>query len=332
MAKHAVDLGITANVVMPTTAPLTKSSRCAQKGANVVLHGETIADAALYAKEHYVEGKGMTYINGFDDPAIIAGAGTVGLELVEDVENLDVIVVPTGGGGLLAGICLAAKTIKPSIRIIAVEAERMPSFSEAMKAGHPVKLKLTGATLADGLAVPCVGPTSLAVAAPLVDECVTVTENDIAIAVLRLMETEHVVQEGAGAVGVAAVLAGVISDIKGKNVAVPLCGGNIDTTVLGRVIDRALVSDERLARFSVVVSDRPGGIARLTRIVADAGASIKEIEHERAWQQEDLYAVEVILTVEVRGGDHLRELRDTFNEIIANNDGTIISWGSYRVE
>ena len=175
LAAHAGALGLEAHVVMPTTAPLTKIARCRSLGADVVLHGETIADAAEYAREHFVS-RGCKYVNGFDDPAIIAGAGTVGLELLEQVKDLDYIVVPAGGGGLLAGILLAAKTLAPAVKVVGVEPERCASLSAALAAGEPTLLEVPGPTLADGLAVPCVGPTSFEVIRPLVDDVVTVSE------------------------------------------------------------------------------------------------------------------------------------------------------------
>jgi threonine dehydratase len=299
LAYHGRELGIPVTVLMPSIAPLTKITKCRALEANVVLEGDTIADAALAAKS-YVDNDGMKYINGFDDFNIIAGAGSVGLEILEDAKDIDAIVVPVGGGGLIAGLALAVKTINPKVQIIGVEPDRCPSMAAAMAAGEVVKVP-TSPTLADGLAVPTVGPRSFEVLRPRVDKLVTVSEQDISVALLRLVETEKLVQEGAGAAGIAACLAGKLPELEGKNVAVLLCGGNIDTSTLGNVLERGLVNDGRLIRFSAVVPDRPGGIAGLCAVIAFVGASIKQIVHERAWLQEDSHAVQVDVTCELTG-------------------------------
>ena len=304
LAYHGRELGIPVTVLMPSIAPLTKITKCRALEANVVLEGDTIADAAMAARS-YVERDGMKYINGFDDFNIIAGAGSVGLEILEDAKDIDAIVVPVGGGGLIAGIALAVKTINPKVQIIGVEPDRCPSMAAAMAAGKVVKVP-TAPTLADGLAVPTVGPRSFEVLRPRVDKLVTVSEKDISVALLRLVETEKLVQEGAGAAGIAACLAGKLPELEGKNVAVLLCGGNIDTSTLGNVLERGLVNDGRLIRFSAVVPDRPGGIAGLCAVIAFVGASIKQIVHERAWLQEDSHAVQVDVTCELTG-DEMKE-------------------------
>ena len=304
LAYHGRELGIPVTVLMPSIAPLTKITKCRALEANVVLEGDTIADAAIAARS-YVERDGMKYINGFDDFNIIAGAGSVGLEILEDAKDIDAIVVPVGGGGLIAGIALAVKTINPKVQIIGVEPDRCPSMAAAMAAGKVVKVP-TAPTLADGLAVPTVGPRSFEVLRPRVDKLVTVSEKDISVSLLRLVETEKLVQEGAGAAGIAACLAGKLPELEGKNVAVLLCGGNIDTSTLGNVLERGLVNDGRLIRFSAVVPDRPGGIAGLCAVIAFVGASIKQIVHERAWLQEDSHAVQVDVTCELTG-DEMKE-------------------------
>jgi threonine dehydratase len=226
-----------------------------------------------------VASDGLDYINGYDDPPILAGAGTIGVEMIDDVPNLDVVIVPVGGAGLIAGISCAVKTLKPDAIVIGVEPAFCASFTAALKAGRPVPAPFTP-TLADGLAVPIVGAHAFEVARHYVDECVTTTERCISLAVLRLIENEKVVVEGGGAAGLAALMPGGAldrPDMKGKNIVIPLCGGNIDTTVLGRVLDRGLAADQRLVNFYATVSDRPGGISRLTTILSDHGASIKDI-------------------------------------------------------
>ena len=273
LAWHGKDLGIPVTCVMPTVAPMTKVEKCRKFGANIIIHGQHIGEAREYA---LAEHKDLKYINGYNDPEIIAGAGSMGIEIMEQVPNAEVIVVPVGGAGLIAGVSLAVKTLRPSVQVIGVEPDNCASYMAAIKAGRPVD-GFKEATLADGLAVPVVGPISFEVAKRCVDDCVSVSEIAISIAMLRLIETEKLIVEGGGATGLAALLPGgpLYGRFKGKNVVVPLCGGNVDTTVLGRVIDRGLAADKRLIRFAATVSDRPGGIAKLAKEMADVGVSIK---------------------------------------------------------
>jgi threonine dehydratase len=300
-------LGIPATVVMPKFAPLVKVNNCQKLGATVVLHGKDFGEAKAHAHEIAKE-KELAYIDGYDDPAIIAGQGTMGLEIVEQVPDLDVMIVPVGGAGLLAGVSLAVKTLRPNAKIVAVEAENVASFSAALEAGKPVKIALHP-TLADGLAIPQVGSNAFEIARPLIDQTVTVTEEQIAVAILRLIELEKSVVEGAAATSLAACLSGKLSSLSGKRCVLLLCGGNIDPNVLGRVIERGLVADGRLGRFTAVISDRPGGLADLAAQIASAGASIKQVVHDRAFASSDVSAVNVLCTVETRNHQHLAELR-----------------------
>ena len=300
-------LGIPATVVMPKFAPLVKVNNCQKLGATVVLHGkdfgEAKAHAHLIAKE-----KGLAYIDGYDDPAIIAGQGTMGLEIVEQTPDLDAVIVPAGGAGLLAGVSLAVKTLQPKAKIVAVEAENVASFSAALEAGKPTKVAMHP-TLADGLAIPQVGTNAFQIARPLVDLAVTVTEEQIALAILRLVELEKSVVEGAAATPLAACMSGKLKELAGKRVVLLLCGGNIDPNVLSRVIESGLVADGRLCRFTAVISDRPGGLADLAAQIASAGASIKQVVHDRAFASSDVSAVSVLCTVETRNHQHLAQLR-----------------------
>ncbi|HXX42545.1 MAG TPA: threonine ammonia-lyase [Chthoniobacterales bacterium] len=300
-------LGIPATVVMPQYAPLIKVSNCQKLGANVVLHGEHFGEAKAYAHEIARE-KGLAYIDGYDDPAIIAGQGTVGLEIVEQVPDLDAVLVPVGGGGLIAGVSLAVKTLRPKAKVIAVEAENVASFSAALEAGQPMKIALRP-TLADGLAIPKVGSNAFAVAQKHVDLAITVTENQIAIAILRLVEMEKSVVEGAAATPLAACLSGKLNDLRGKRCVLLLCGGNIDPNVLSRVIEHGLVADGRLCRFTAIISDRPGGLADLASQIASTGASIKQVVHDRAFASSDVSTVNVLCTVETRNHEHLAQVR-----------------------
>lgn len=312
LASHGRQLGIPVTVVMPTFAPMIKIENCRGVGANVILHGEHILECFEHAQT-LVASQGLAYINGYDAPDIIAGAGTIGIEILEQVEDLDAIVVPVGGGGLIAGIAVAAKAINPKINIIGVEPVNAASFTAAIKAGKPQRIAVSP-TLADGLAVPCVGSNAFAAGAPLIDEMIAVTEQEIALAILRLAEMEKAVVEGAGAVGVAAALAGKLDRYKGKRVASVLCGGNIDTTMLGRIIQRGMAVDGRLCRFSAHISDRPGGLAAFTQMLADQGVSVIDIAHDRVFGGDEIASVSVECEVQTRDLDHILQLRDRLNE------------------
>jgi threonine dehydratase len=300
-------LGIPATVVMPKFAPLIKVSTCQQLGANVVLDGKDFGEAKARADELAKE-KGLAYIDGYDDPAIMAGQGTMGLEIVEQLPDLDAVVIPVGGAGLIAGVSLAIKTLRPNTKIVAVEAEKVASFSAALEAGKPMKITMQP-TLADGLAIPQVGANAFQIARPLVDLAVTVSEEEIALAILRLVELEKSVVEGAAATPLAACMSGKLKDFAGKRVVLLICGGNIDPNVLSRVIERGLVADGRLGRFTAVISDRPGGLADLARLIASTGASVKQVVHDRAFASLDVSAVNVSCTVETRNHQHLAQLR-----------------------
>src|SRR5438105_2210307 len=300
-------LGVPVTVVMPKCAALIKLSNCQKLGANVVLHGKDFAEAKAHAHE-IADDKSLAYIDGYDDPAIIAGQGTMGLEIIEQVSDVDAVIVPVGGAGLIAGVALALKTLRPQVKIVAVEAENAASFSAALEAGKPTRIALYP-TLADGLAIPQVGTNAFEIARPLVDKAVLVTEELIAIAILRIVELEKGVVEGAAATTLAACLSGKVEEFAGKKCVLLLCGGNIDPNVLSRVIERGLVADGRLSRFTAEISDRPGGLADLTSQIATSGASIKQVVHDRAFASSDISAVRVLCTVETRDRAHLEHLR-----------------------
>jgi threonine dehydratase len=299
-------LGVPATVVMPRFAPLIKISNCQKLGATVVLRGEDFTEAKAHAHELARE-KGLAYIDGYDDPAIIIGQGTMGLEIVAQVSELDAVIVPVGGGGLLAGVSLAIKTLRPEVKVIGVEADHVASFSAALKANKPVTIE-TRPTLADGLAIAQVGKNAFEVARRHTDKVVLVNEEQIALAILRIVELEKGVAEGAAATTLAACLSGELPELAGKRVVLLLCGGNIDPNILSRVIERGLVADGRLSRFTAVISDRPGGLADLARQIAAVGASIKQVVHDRAFASSDVSAVNVLCTVETRNHQHLQEL------------------------
>ncbi len=307
LAYHAQLLGIPATVVMPRFAPLTKVVNCRRLGAKVLLEGASLAEARACA-DQIAAAEGCTYINGYDDPAIIAGQGTVGLEIASQVPDAAAVIVPVGGGGLIAGVALALKAIKPNLKIIGVEPERAATFAAALQAGRPVPIELRP-TLADGLSVPQAGRNAFRLARELVDRWVLVSEKDLARSVLRLMELEKAVVEGAGAAPLAACLSGQLPELTGQKVVLPLSGGNIDLTALDRIIARGMASEGRLWRFTATISDRPGGLARFAGLIAEEGASIIEIDHDRAFAGEDLTTVAVHCVIETRDQDHIAAVR-----------------------
>jgi threonine dehydratase len=307
LSYHGQLLGIPVTVVMPQFAPLTKVTNCRRFGARVILHGATFVEARARADE-IVASEGLTYINGFDDPPIIAGQGTMGLEILQQVPDLDAVIIPVGGAGLIAGVSVAIQHLKPNVAIIGVEPERAASFTAAVKAGGPVQVEMKP-TLADGLAVAKVGEHAFATARSLVDKVLLVTEHDLALAILRLIELEKAVVEGAGAAGLAACLVGLVPHLKGKKVVLPLCGGNIDTSTLGRILERGLAHDGRLCRMTVTISDRPGGLARFAAILAEEGGSIIEIDHDRAFASDDITLVIVHCVIETRDEAHILALK-----------------------
>jgi len=237
----------------------------------------------------------------------------LGLEIAAQVPEVDAVIVPIGGAGLIAGLALALKTLKPAVRIIGVEPERAASFTAAVAAGRPVPVEMKP-TLADGLSVPQVGDNAFRIARDLVDKTLLVGEHEIALAILRLLELEKAVVEGAGAAPLAACLAGLVPELKGKNVVLPLCGGNIDTPILGRVLERGLASDGRLYRFRATISDRPGGLARFAGLIAEEGASILDVAHDRAFASDDINTVTVHCVVETRDADHIATVRERLDQ------------------
>ena len=319
IAYHGSLLGVPVTVVMPTFAPLIKVTNCRAFGATVVLHGSDLSESRAEAERIAAE-QGLTFIHPYDNDAVIAGQGTMALEILEQTPNVEAIVVPVGGGGLLSGIGIVVEAKRPDVKLIGVEPERAACLTAALAAGKPVPFAVRS-TLADGLAVPLLGTRSFEILSRVVEEVITVDEAAIALAVLRLIELEKSVVEGAGAAPLAAFIAGKLTRLKGRNVVLALCGGNIDLTMLDRVIEVGLVADGRLSRFTVSISDRPGGLARLAQLIASTGASIKEIVHDRAFAGPDLSEVRVICVVETTGHAHVaalhRALADAKVNVIA---------------
>lgn len=306
LACHGQRLRIPVTVVMPRFAPLIKAATCRKLGATVISCGESFSDARTRADE-LVRERGFTYIHGYDDPDVIAGQGTLGLEILEQVPEVDAVIVPVGGGGLIAGVATAVKARRPDVKVIGVEPARMPSYAAALAEGRPVAIAPMP-TLADGLAVGLVGTNAFAASRSLVDQLVHVEEADLALAVLRLLELEKAVVEGAGAASLAAILGGKLESLRGRTVVLPLCGGNIDPLTLHRVIEHGLAADGRLHQLQVQISDRPGGLADLTRVLADAGASVQDIRHDRVFAGPDVARVRVQMLIETRDRAHFDEL------------------------
>jgi threonine dehydratase len=307
VAFHATRLGIPATIVMPERTPLVKVLATEGYGARVVLHG-AVYDEAMAEALRIQAAEGQTLIHPFDDPAIIAGQGTIGLELLEQVPELDVVVCGVGGGGIISGIALAIKEIRPEVRIVGVESAVLPAALRAREAGRPVVIP-PAETIAEGIAVRKVGETTFAHIERYVDELVTVSEEEIAAGVLLLLEREKTVAEAACATTVAAVVNGHISGLAGKNVVMVLSGGNIDVRLMARIIERGLVQDGRRAQLRVRVPDRPGTLAGLTGLLGEMGANIMVLDHNRAMADLWITEAEIDLTLETRGRQHVEEIK-----------------------
>jgi threonine dehydratase len=298
--------GIKATIVMPETTPLAKVRGTQEFNAEVILHGSSYDDAFARAMELQAE-RGYSFIHAFDDPLIIAGQGTVGLELLEQNPYLDAVIVPVGGGGLIAGVAIAMKEINPKIRIIGVEAEQVPSMKASLEAGKIVEVE-RASTIADGIAVAKVGRHTFPIVQKYIDDIVTVNEEEIANAVMILLEREKTLAEGSGASGFAALYNHKISGLEGKRVAVIVTGGNIDITILAKILERGLAKDGRLANLKIIVPDKPGSIADIAAIVARRRANILNISHDRVFTLASLRETEVEFLLETKGSDHVKEI------------------------
>jgi threonine dehydratase len=308
VALAAMELGIPATIFMPVGVALPKLQATRRYGADTVLHGHTVEEALAAAKDFGVR-TGATFVPPFDHPAVIAGQGTVGLEIIEDVPDVDTIVVPIGGGGLISGIAIAAKgaaeRLGRDIRIIGVQAAGSAAYPASIAAGEPVTIT-TSPTIADGIAVARPGELNFPIIRDLVDEIVTVGDDDIARAILLLLERGKLVVETAGAVGAAAIMSGAIRD-SGRTVVV-LSGGNIDPLMLERVITRGLVAAQRYIGIRIMLPDRPGQLARVSQVISEAGANVVEVLHTRHGQSLQISEVVLDLSIEARGPEHADEV------------------------
>ncbi len=303
VAYHAQRLGLRAVIVMPRFTPGVKVERTRGFGAEVVLHGDTLEEARAHAYA-LADAQGLTFVHPYDDEGVAAGQGTLGLEMLQAVPELDTLVVAVGGGGLISGVATAAKAIKPSIEIIGVQTKRFPAMVNAVTgSNHPQGTS----TIAEGIAVGTPGKITQEIVKRLVDDLVLVDEGDIEQAVLMLLEIEKTLVEGAGAAGLAALVR-YPDRFKGKRVGLVLCGGNIDPLLLAAIIERGMVRSGRLARIKVSARDVPGVLARITATVADAGANIEEVHHQRAFTMLAAQNVEIELVLQTRGKSHVDDV------------------------
>lgn len=303
VAYHAQRLGIPATIVMPEFAPFSKVERTRGCGAKIVLTGDTLDASAVAAREIAAK-EDLTFVHPYDDEKIIAGQGTIGLEILEDQPDIDTIVVPIGGGGVISGIAIATKTLKPETEIYGVEVELFPSMYQVI---HDIPPTSGGTTLADGIAVKNPGELTRGFISELVKEILLVDETAIEGAVHKLCELQKIVAEGAGAAGVAAILEQA-SRFKGRKVAAVICGGNIDVRLLSAVLARGLVHDGRMVRLRVDIVDQPGVLAKLTRFIGDCGANIIEVAHQRLFYNVPPKQAEIDLIIETRNADHIHEI------------------------
>jgi threonine dehydratase len=311
VAFHAAARGIRAQIVMPLATPLVKVAATRGYGAEVILHGASYDEACEEAMRRRLE-QSCTFIHPFDDPDVIAGQGTIALELLEQVPDIEAVVVPIGGGGLIAGIACALKETNQKIRVVGVEPQKLPSMLRAREAGFPVTIA-SEATIADGIAVRRAGDCTLPLVQRYVDEIVTVDDEEIASAILMLLEQEKTLAEGAGAAALAAVVQSK-TNLRHRRTVVIVCGGNIDVSLLAKIIERGLVKDGRLLRVRVYLQDRPGALFNLTQILARERANIVETVHNRAYYGVSLGETVIDVTLETRGATHITAISHALRE------------------
>lgn len=304
--------GTRATIVLPQFAPLTKIVATKSHGAEVILQGNTFDEAVAYSKK-LAEENGSLYVHAFDDDLIIAGQGTIGMEIAEAEPSTTVVVVPIGGGGIISGIAIAVKTLLPSVRVIGVQSENVAPVKPSLAAGRPIEIE-TKPTIADGIAVKHPAERTLAIIREFVDDVVTVSEEEIAEAIFHLAQNAHLVVEGAGAAGVAALLAGKVELKPDDAVCAVLCGGNIDGNALARIIEQVLVRHGRYIILKVLVPDRPGSLAGMLDIIAEMRANVIEVYHQRAIWLAPLGSVGIETVLEVRDEEHAREVHRRLEE------------------
>ncbi len=310
VAYHAKRLGIPATIVMPEGTPFTKIERTRHLGARVLVEGDGFDSAGAFAREMSAR-EGLVFVHPYDDDRIIAGQGTIGLEMLADDPDLDCLIVPIGGGGLIAGIATAAKALKPGIDILGVEAKLYPSMYNAVRGLDPAS---GGSTIAEGIAVKRPGERTKPIIEALVSDILLVGEDTLERAVMQLIELQKVVSEGAGAAGLAAMLA-YRERIAGKRVGTVIAGGNIDSRMLAHILLRGLVRDGRMVRLRIEITDQPGALARLAGVIGKAGGNIIEIYHQRMFHDVPVKKADIDAVVETRNAEHVREIVQGLNAI-----------------
>jgi threonine dehydratase len=310
VAYHARRLGIPSTIVMPVGTPFTKVERTRHLGARVLVEGEGFDTAGAFARELAAK-EGLVFVHPYDDEKIIAGQGTIGLEMLADDPDLDCLIVPIGGGGLIAGIATAAKALKPGIELLGVEAKLYPSMYNAVRGLEPAA---GGSTLAEGIAVKRPGDKTKPIVEALVSDILLVGEDTLERAVMQLIEVQKLVAEGAGAAGVAAML-GYRERFAGKRVGTVICGGNIDSRMLAHILMRGLVRDGRMVRLRIEITDQPGALARLSGVIGKAGGNIIEIYHQRMFHDVPVKKADIDAVIETRNAEHVREIVQGLNAI-----------------
>ena len=311
ISYHATQRGISAQIVMPMATPLIKVMATRRFGGEVILHGANYDEACEEALRRCTE-SGRTFVHPFDDDAVMAGQGTLGFELMEQVPEIDVLIASIGGGGMISGVACAIKEANPKVRVIGVQTARLPSMREAVRKGGPVTLPVSS-TLADGIAVRRAGERTFEMVQRYVDDIVTVDEDEIAAAILLLLEREKTLVEGAGAAPVAALLHRKLA-VVGKNVGVVISGGNLDVSILSRIIERGLAEDGRMVRLRIHLPDYPGALHNLTGVLAEHRANIVQTAYDRTYFGVDLGNTAIDLTMETRGAEHVHELVTALKE------------------
>jgi threonine dehydratase len=311
VALAARQAGLAATIVMPGWASITKQEATRGYGGKVILEGRSLRESINKAQKLAVKGK--TFIHPYDDPYIVSGQGTIALEILEDLKDTDLILVPVGGGGLISGIAAAAKSIRPELDVIGVQTVSCPSAYESWKKGEIVRVE-SQQSIADGISVKEIGKLNFDIIRRLVNEIVLVEEDHIAASMLLLLERKKTLAEGAGAVSLAALLNGSIADCRGRKVVLLISGGNVDSPLLGRILSQGLIKNRRIMRFRVRLQDTPGSLVKLLALISDLNANVLHVYHDRNIQGMPLYVTRVDLEIETRGPDHLDSIIDQLNK------------------
>lgn len=313
VAYAAAIAGARAVIVMPRTTPLIKITRTQQLGAEVVLQGDGFDEAYDHARQLQEE-RGLTFLHAFDDDRVIAGQGTIGLELLEQVQDLEAVVVPVGGGGILSGIAVAIKSLRPEVEVYGVQSESAPALERSFRIGKLVSPGEGRRSLADGIAIKRPAERTFRHLKRYADDLRLVSEEEIETGIFHLLETGKVIAEGAGAAGLAAVLAGRFPELEGRRTAIVLCGANIDLNILGRIIERSLARQGRMVQLRITIRDQPGGLAALLRLLADLEANVLRVHHDRVFVRASFWEVQVHVSLETKSPAHVEEILEALEK------------------